>query len=129
MATNRLAVSVTYMGLPAFNSDSEISSLPTPSADAPAVIKAAVVSRLTPPVGISGMWGRGPRRAWMDFGPPTLPHGKTLTKSDPPLQSFTISLGVSAPAIINLPALFASLIVSRSNTGLTRNWAPESRHR
>src|SRR4030095_13374882 len=103
MVTNRLAVRVTCLGLPAFNSDSEISSLPTPSADAPQLIKAAALSRLTPPVGISGMWGRGPRRAWMYFGPPTLPHGKTLTKSDPRLHAFTISLGVSAPAIINLP--------------------------
>ena len=65
----------------------------------------------------------------MYFGPPTVPHGKTFTKSLPALQAAIISVGVSAPAIMSLPRRRACATVSGSKPGLTMNSAPASMQR
>src|SRR5262249_32273757 len=106
----------------------ETSSPPTPTAAAPASMKLPAVSRLTPPVGIIKIWGKGPFNARMYLGPPTGPQGKIFTKSLPDLHALTTSVGVSAPAIINLPARFAAFTVPSSKLGLTINCAPASMH-
>src|SRR5215475_13695996 len=107
----------------------ETSSPPTPRAAAPASMKPPAVSRLTPPVGIIKICGKGAFHARMYLGPPTGPQGKIFTKSLPDSQAVTTSVGVRAPAIISLPALLTDLIVATLRLGLTINCAPASRQR
>src|SRR5439155_251330 len=65
----------------------------------------------------------------MYFAPPTAPQGNTCTKTLPAFHALITSVGVRAPAIINLPSRFTICTVSRSNPGLTINSAPASIHR
>src|SRR6266851_875406 len=116
-------------GLMDFRASAWTNSPPIPNAAAPASMNSAAVFRLTPPVGTSGICGRGPFSALMYFAPPTWPHGKILTKSAPASQAVITSVGVNAPAMISFPSRTASSTVFRFNPGLTRNCAPASRHR
>src|SRR5262249_51927723 len=78
------------------------SSPPTATAQAPAFRNSGVVSRFTPPVGIISICGKGPFRALIYFGPPTLPQGKILTISAPASHAVRTSVGVSAPGQMTL---------------------------
>src|SRR5262249_51868104 len=65
MATNCFAASVISCGRPASRAEAETNSPPTPSASAPARMKSPAVFRFTPPVGMNGIRGKGPRSALM----------------------------------------------------------------
>src|SRR5437667_4054599 len=115
--------------LPDFRASAWTSSPPIPNAAAPASMNSAAVFRFTPPVGTSGICGRGPFRALMYLAPPTWPQGKIFTKSDPAFHAVMTSVGVKAPAMINIFSRTANSTVGRFNPGLTRNCAPASRQR
>src|SRR5262249_31961973 len=80
----------------------ETSSPPTATATEPARMNSSTLVRFTPPVGTSGIWGRGPFSALMYPAPPTLAQGKTFTMPAPAFHAAITSVGVSAPAIISL---------------------------
>src|SRR2546430_7973181 len=99
---NFLAFSVILANSLAATAFLSTNSEPTASAAEPAAMNSAAVFRFTPPVGIKSIWGKGPFRALIYFGPPTSSHGKIFTKSAPASQAVITSVGVRAPGITTL---------------------------
>src|SRR4030042_2107100 len=66
--------------LPSFASCGGQSSLPAPTATTPVENHSATFTALTPPVGIIGIYGKGPLRAFIYAGPPSEP-GKIFITS------------------------------------------------
>src|SRR3974390_2118138 len=104
MDTNLRAATTISLVFLDCNAAAQTNSPPTPSAAAPAWVNSEAVVAFAPPVGTMGMGGRGAFSALMYFAPPTVPQGKTFTRSLPAFQAVMTSVGVRAPAITSLPA-------------------------
>lgn len=76
---------------------------------------------------MSGMSRNGPRSALMYSGPPMQFTGKTFTAVAPRSKAFCTSVGVSAPGIIGMPAVFEKRMISFRVFGVTMNSAPAAR--
>ena len=98
---------------------------PIPTATAPAAMNAGAVSRVTPPVGTSGMSGNGPRNSRTNAGPAE-DAGKSLTAAAPARQAARTSVGVAQPGSVGMPRPAAQATRSASRCGMTRKVAPAS---
>ncbi|MEZ4596792.1 MAG: hypothetical protein R3C32_08085 [Chloroflexota bacterium] len=88
--------SAPWRALGASSSGAPTSQLPTPTATAPASMSARALSAVTPPVGISGMSGNGPRSSRRSEGPRPRTLG-TASIADAPAHAVSTSVGESAP--------------------------------
>src|SRR6476660_2993854 len=86
----------------ATGSPSPVSQLPIPTAIAPAAMNDGPVSIVTPPVGISGISGNGPRISRTKPGP-TTETGKSFTADAPERHARRASVGVDAPGNAGMP--------------------------
>ena len=82
-----------------------------PTAIEPAAMNAGAVSIVTPPVGISGISGNGPRISRTKPGP-TTEAGKSFTADAPERHARRTSVGVDAPGNAGMPRSSAASMMA-----------------
>src|SRR5699024_3492971 len=125
-AVNARALSAITCQRPSATSVGATTEVPAVTASAPARRNDAALSASTPPDGIRGASGNGPRRSEKYFGPNPRA-GKILTASAPIANAVMTSDGVRAPmtaAACASCAAATTFAASGPIPGVTRNCAP-----